>query len=184
MKVVVAMLRLKPWSRRGESHHLAFVGSWPTIHTFLTLSTYSLDEFSFKEMRTWGQSKISSCCLCVWCKSRELRGRESSRFPTPIVEIFSADLTSYKKLLGRVTFEIIYIASAKSWSGRGASHQPAFMDSCLTISHTRLVCLPSRWVSPGCSLKSYWTELHMEFCQTSTTELFCESMWSVFRWLG
>ena len=33
------------------------------------------------------------------------------------------------------------IASAKSWSGRGASHQPAFMS--LTISHTCLPCLPS-----------------------------------------
>ena len=27
----------------------------------------------------------------------------------------------------------VCIASAKSWSARGASHQPAFMDSCLTI---------------------------------------------------
>ena len=41
------------------------------------------------------------------------------------------------------------IASAKSRSVRGASHQPAFMSGCLTISHT---CLPlpcqvstSRW---------------------------------------
>ena len=27
-------------------------------------------------------------------------------------------------------------------SSRGASHQPAFMSSCLTISHTCLPCLP------------------------------------------
>ena len=33
------------------------------------------------------------------------------------------------------------IASAKSQSARGASHQPAYMGSCLTISHT---CLPRR----------------------------------------
>ena len=44
------------------------------------------------------------------------------------------------------------------------------MDSYMTISHTRLACLPSRWVSPGCSIKSYWTESHMEFCQISTTD--------------
>ena len=29
----------------------------------------------------------------------------------------------------------LWIASAKSWSLRGASHQPAFMGSCLTIGH-------------------------------------------------
>ena len=30
---------------------------------------------------------------------------------------------------------------------RRTSHQPAFMGNCLTISHTCLSCLPSRWVS-------------------------------------
>ena len=34
-------------------------------------SLIHIDEFSFKKMRTWCQSKISSCCLCIWCKSRE-----------------------------------------------------------------------------------------------------------------
>ena len=33
------------------------------------------------------------------------------------------------------------IASAKPRSARGASHQPAFMSGCLTISHTCLPCL-------------------------------------------
>ena len=36
------------------------------------------------------------------------------------------------------------IASAKSRSARGASHQPAFMSGCLTISHTCLPCLPGK----------------------------------------
>ena len=35
------------------------------------------------------------------------------------------------------------IASVKSWSARGASHQPAFMSTCLTISHTCLLYLPT-----------------------------------------
>ena len=35
------------------------------------------------------------------------------------------------------------IASAKSRSARGVSHQPTFMSSCLTISHKCLLCLPS-----------------------------------------
>ena len=39
---------------------------------FLAESTH---EFSFKEMRMWGQPIISSCCLCVRCESKELRGR-------------------------------------------------------------------------------------------------------------
>ena len=36
----------------------------------------------------------------------------------------------------------------KSWSARGGSHQPAFMSSCLTISHTCMPCLPSERVRP------------------------------------
>ena len=50
----------------------------------------------------------------------------------------------FKKLLSRVAFGIIYIASAKSCSARGAIHQPAFMDSCLAISHKHLASPPSR----------------------------------------
>ena len=44
---------------------------WATIiHMFFSF-IHPVDEFSFKEMSImWGQSKISSCCLCVWCKSK------------------------------------------------------------------------------------------------------------------
>ena len=42
-------------------------------------------------MSVWGQLKISSSYLYVWCKSKELGGRESTRFLTPMVESFSAD---------------------------------------------------------------------------------------------
>ena len=38
---------------------------------------------------------------------------------------------------------VMLIASAKSQSVRGASHQPAFMSGCLTISHMCLPCLLS-----------------------------------------
>ena len=98
---------------------------WTTIiHTFFNL-IHLVDEFSFKEMRMQGQPKTLFCCLCVWCKSKELGGRRSTRFPTSTVESFSADF------------------------------------------------LPA--------IESHWTESHLEFCQTSTTELFCENMWSVLR---
>ena len=47
--------------------------------------------------------------------------------------------------------EIIFvqIASAKSRSVRGASHQPDFMGNCLNISHMCLHCVPDGgWVIP------------------------------------
>ena len=37
-----------------------------------------MDKFSLNEMRTWGQSKSSSFCFCVWSESRELGGREKA----------------------------------------------------------------------------------------------------------
>ena len=36
------------------------------------------------------------------------------------------------------------IVLAKSHIARGASHQPAFIGNCLTVSHTYLPCLPIR----------------------------------------
>ena len=47
---------------------------------------------------------------------------------------------------------VMLIASAKSRSARGASHQPVFMGSCLAISRTFLPCLPSGRISPTCAL--------------------------------
>ena len=50
---------------------------WTTVrllsHVFSLI--HSVDESSFKEMRTWDQSKNSSCCLCVLCKLREMKGQ-------------------------------------------------------------------------------------------------------------
>ena len=39
------------------------------------------------------------------------------------------------------------IAFTKSRGVRVASHHAGFIDSCLTISHICLPCLPSRWVN-------------------------------------
>ena len=74
---VLAMLQLKPWSASGVSHQPAFMGSCYS-HVFSLM--HPVDEFSLKEMRTWGQSKILSYCLCVWCESKELGRRWSIRF--------------------------------------------------------------------------------------------------------
>ena len=43
---------------------------------------------------------------------------------------------------------ICRLLTAKFQSARGASHQPAFVGSCLIISHTCFPCPPSRWISP------------------------------------
>ena len=92
---VLAMPRLKLWIVRGENLIIQLLMATDQL-LFACFQPYPrpllLDEFSFKEMRTQSQTKISSCCLYVWCKSRELGGRGSPRFPTPMVESFSADL--------------------------------------------------------------------------------------------
>ena len=57
-------------------------------------------DFCFKEMRTRCQSEISSYCFCVWCESRELGGRVSSRYPcvTRLVKTFSPDRVALRTL--------------------------------------------------------------------------------------
>ena len=50
------------------------------------------------------------------------------------------------------------IASAKSRSVRGASHQTAFLGDCLTISHMCLPCLPGGgWASPCVLLLTFFS---------------------------
>ena len=110
--------------------HLAIKLLWATTRILVTRVSliYLVDEFFIfsllvllKEMRTRGESKISSCCFCVWCKLREFGARRSSRFPcvTPVVESFPSD----------------------------------FLQAIL----------------------SYWAKSHLEYCQTSTMELFHEN---------
>ena len=89
----------------GASNHLAFMGKWPTVFSLI----HPKDEFelSFKEMRMWSQSKISSCFIYDWCKSRVVGGRESQRLPTPMVESFFADHLPAKKSYWRVAYKIV-----------------------------------------------------------------------------
>ena len=70
----------------------SFCGQLADYYSHFFSLIHPLDECPFTEMRTCGQSKISSCCICVWCKSKELGGSRSARFPTPMVESFVADL--------------------------------------------------------------------------------------------
>ena len=57
---------------------------------------------------------------------------------------------------------IMLIASAESWSVRGASHQPIFMGDWLTICHTYLPCWPREWIS---------------FCVSGTVQVSADAAW-------
>ena len=47
--IIIIIIQLKPWSARGASHHLAFLGNWPTtIHMYLALSTQWMSSSSRK----------------------------------------------------------------------------------------------------------------------------------------
>ena len=63
------------------------------LHVFSLIHSLPLDEFSLKEMRTWGRPKFH-LVVFVYGVNQEsyLIGRVSPRFPTPMVESSSADL--------------------------------------------------------------------------------------------
>ena len=63
-----------------------------------------------------------------------------SMYDGPIIETVKYILVNVWCMLDWI---VTQIASAKSCSVRGASHQPAYMSSCLTISYKCLPCLPS-----------------------------------------
>ena len=52
--------------REGSISPSSFYGELPNYSSHVFCLIFQVDEFSFKEMRTWGQSKISSSCICVW----------------------------------------------------------------------------------------------------------------------
>ena len=69
------LLQLKSWSARGASDHPAFMGNCTTI----------------QGCKNMGSVQNFVLLFCVWCESRELGSRGSSRFScvTPVVETFS-----------------------------------------------------------------------------------------------
>ena len=87
-QILVHIASTKIPEREGSISPSSFYRQLPDYQSHVFNLIYPVDEFPFKEMKTWGQPKISSYCFCVWCESRELGGRGSSRFPcaTPVVE--------------------------------------------------------------------------------------------------
>ena len=73
-----------------------------------------------------------------------LAGREEFSVWVPRAGTWTTRETPWKQNELSSMVNIMQIALAKSWSVSGASHQPAFISSCLTISHTfYLPYLPS-----------------------------------------
>ena len=93
--MVMYIASVKIPEREGSISSSSFYGQLPDYYSQAFSLIYPMDEFSWKEMRTWDQSKILSYCFCVWCESRELGSRGSSRLPcvTPVVEAFSDRVT-------------------------------------------------------------------------------------------
>ena len=71
--VFCILLWLKSWSRRRASYHLAFMGN-----PFACL----LDEFSFKEMRTWSlHPRLHFLVFVFGVKIRRIRRQEEFKIP-------------------------------------------------------------------------------------------------------
>ena len=51
--------------RDGSISSSSFYEQWVDYYVHIFSLIHPVDEFSFKEMRTWGQPMISSSCLCV-----------------------------------------------------------------------------------------------------------------------
>ena len=90
--------------RKGSISPFSFYGQPPNFWSQVFSLAYPMDEFSFKEMRMWDQSKFTSYCIFVCCESGELGGRRSSRFPCviPVVE------TSSDKSWQTLTTELLW----------------------------------------------------------------------------
>ena len=90
-KIVLFIGSAKIPEREGSISPSSFYRQLPDYQSHDFSLIYPVGEFSFKGVKTRGQSKVSSYCLCIWCESRELGSRGSSRFScvTPVVEAFS-----------------------------------------------------------------------------------------------
>ena len=116
------------------------LGSLPRRGKYDLLLNVWYSESFVKEKQTphfifvvWSALVVGGCLMAAW-------GRKSYLGPA---EISSVVCTWLNSRMGDAGW-FVCIASAKSWSAMRGSHQPAFMDSLLTIIYMCLPCLPSR----------------------------------------
>ena len=132
------MLRLEPWRARGASYHPAFVGNWPTvIHTFLSLSTHWMSSPSSKwECGVSPRFHLVAFMYGVNQEDYEEGGVQDSQHKWWKSSLqTSPAIKSYWAELHLELFILLWL-NLGEWG-------ELLIDSCLTISHTRLACLPS-----------------------------------------
>ena len=86
----------------------------------------------------WSALVVGGCLMAAW-------GRKSYLEPVEISSVVCAWLNSR---IGDTGWFVCNASPAKFRSAMRGCHQPAFMDILLTIIHTYLPCLTSRWVNP------------------------------------
>ena len=106
----------------------SFYGQLPDYLSHVLALIYAVGEFFFKEMKRWVQSKISSYCFMFGVNQENQEAVWSSGFSFVIPVV-------------RILFSCL-----KYWSMSEASHHPAFMGNCLTVSHTFLA-LSTQWMN-------------------------------------
>ena len=63
--MLVASAKIPEHEGVGGISPSIFYGQQPDYQSHVFCLAYQLDEFSFKEMRTWGQPTISYSCVCA-----------------------------------------------------------------------------------------------------------------------
>ena len=86
----------------------SFYGQLADFYSHVLSLIHPVDEFSFKEIRRWGQYNILSCCLCVWCRWRERGSRgESKILNNNGGKLLQRPSSNCRKLLDRLAFRIL-----------------------------------------------------------------------------
>ena len=87
-KIIKYIASAKMPECEGSISQFSFKGQPPNYLSHAFNLACPVDEFSFKEMKTWGPSKFTSYCICIWYESEELGARKNLRFPCaiPVVE--------------------------------------------------------------------------------------------------
>ena len=114
----------REWSISPSS----FYGQLPDYQSHVLSLIYPVEEFSFKEIKTWIQSKISSYYFIFGVSQENQEARGSSGFTcvTPVV--------------GTLCLCLKYRCTM------GTCHHPAIMGNCPTVSDLFLA-LPIQWMS-------------------------------------
>ena len=90
---IVFIASAKIPEREGSISPSSFFGQLLNYQSHDFSFIYQVDEFSFKEMKMWGQSKISSYCFVfdVNQENQEAGGVQDSLCVTPVVKTLSSD---------------------------------------------------------------------------------------------